>query len=119
MDNLNNKVLLHIPGIEMEEMMLLTNTLQQYAEDKQNMFLSVYKSKRKDPQMILVMALIGLLGIGGIHRFFMNHIGMGILYLLTAGVCYIGTIIDLVNYKKISLEYNSSQIIETSRLVGI
>ncbi len=119
MENLNNKVLLHIPGIEAEEMMMLINTLQQYSEEKQNMFLSVYKSKRKDPQMILIMTLIGLLGVAGIHRFFMNHIGMGILYLLTAGVCYIGTIIDLVNYKKISLEFNSTQIVETSRLVGM
>lgn len=117
MENVNNKILLHIPGIESDEMMILINQIQQLPEEKQNMFLSVYKSKRKDPQMILIMALIGLLGVAGIHRFFMNHIGMGILYLLTAGVCYIGTIIDLVNYKKISLEYNSGQILETSKMV--
>ena len=29
-----------------------------------------------------------------------------ILYLLTLGLCYIGTIIDLVNYRKLAFEYN-------------
>jgi len=31
---------------------------------------------------------------------------MGILYLLTVGICWVGTIIDLVNYQKLALEYN-------------
>jgi len=51
-------------------------------------------------------AIIGLLGIGGIQRFMIGQMGMGILYLLTGGLCFIGTIIDLVNYKKLTFEYN-------------
>lgn len=118
LNNLNNRILLHIPGIELDEMNMLKGRMESMPSDKYEMFLSVYKSKRKDPQLILIMALIGLLGIGGIHRFFLNHIGMGILYLLTAGLCYIGTIVDLVNYKSIALEYNQGQILETARMVG-
>jgi hypothetical protein len=34
------------------------------------------------------------LGLLGIHRFYLGHIGMGILYLLTGGLCGIGWIID-------------------------
>jgi hypothetical protein len=34
---------------------------------------------------------------------------MGILYFLTGGLCLIGTIIDIVNHKKLSFEYNSKQ----------
>ena len=115
--SLNSQILLNIPGIEGEEMMLIINQIQNLPEEKQMLFLNVYRSRRKDPQTILIMILIGFLGIGGIHRFFLNHIGMGILYLLTMGVCYIGTIIDLVNYKKITLEFNQAQILETSRLI--
>jgi hypothetical protein len=32
---------------------------------------------------------------------------MGLLYLFTAGLCVIGTIIDLVKYKELTFEYNS------------
>jgi TM2 domain-containing membrane protein YozV len=35
-----------------------------------------------------------------------GQVGMGILYLLTGGLCFIGTIIDLVNYKKLTFEFN-------------
>jgi hypothetical protein len=31
---------------------------------------------------------------------------MGILYLLTGGLCLIGTIVDLINYKNLAFEYN-------------
>ncbi|MEW6653185.1 MAG: TM2 domain-containing protein, partial [Bacteroidota bacterium] len=68
-----------------------------------------YRSRRKDPQTILLVTLVGFLGIAGIQRFLTDQIGLGILYLLTCGICMIGTIIDLVNYKKIAFEYNQQQ----------
>ena len=34
---------------------------------------------------------------------------MGLLYLFTAGFCLIGTIIDIVNYKKLAFEYNQGK----------
>lgn len=56
--------------------------------------------------MILITALLGLIGFAGIHRFIMGQIGMGILYFFTAGLCLIGTIIDLVNHQKLTFEHN-------------
>ncbi|MBK6913032.1 MAG: TM2 domain-containing protein [Ignavibacteriales bacterium] len=44
--------------------------------------------------------------LAGIHRFVLGNIGLGILYVLTGGLCLIGTIVDLVNYKKLTFEYN-------------
>jgi TM2 domain-containing membrane protein YozV len=61
----------------------------------------------------LILALIGLFGIAGIQRFFIGHIGMGILYFFTAGLCFVGTIIDAVNYKDLAMEYNAKMITET------
>lgn len=43
---------------------------------------------------ITAIILWFFLGLLGIHRFYLGHIGMGILYLLTAGLCGIGWIID-------------------------
>ena len=53
--------------------------------------------------------LVGFLGLAGVQRFVVDQIGMGILYLLTGGLCFIGTIIDMVNYKKLAFEYNMVQ----------
>jgi len=56
----------------------------------------------------LILALVGFVGFAGLHRFMLNQIGMGILYFLTGGLCFIGTIIDLVNHRKLAFEYNST-----------
>lgn len=45
----------------------------------------------------LVAAILAFfLGVLGIHRFYLGHIGMGILYLLTAGLCGIGALVDFI-----------------------
>jgi len=77
-------------------------------DNQAQQFANIYNVRRKDPQTILLVTLIGFLGVSGVQRFLTNQIGMGLLYLFTGGLCVIGTIIDLVNYKKIAFEYNYS-----------
>lgn len=102
-------VLEFLPEVIGEEQMYIANIIKNM-DDKQAMqFANVYRARRKDPQIILLVTLVGFLGIAGIQRFLTDQIGLGILYLLTGGVCMIGTIIDLVNYKKIAFEYNQVQ----------
>lgn len=45
---------------------------------------------------IIALILCLFLGGLGIHRFYLGHVGMGILYLLTGGLCGIGWLIDLI-----------------------
>ncbi|MFO8001167.1 MAG: TM2 domain-containing protein [Marinilabilia sp.] len=97
-----------MPEADMEEAYYLDNLLKEKSEQQVKDFLSVYRSRRRDPQITLITALIGFLGVSGVHRFLLNQIGMGILYLLTAGLCFIGTIVDLVNYRNLTLEYNQN-----------
>ena len=48
-----------------------------------------------DDKSLMIAALLWFfLGALGIHRFYLGHYGIGILYLLTAGLCGIGWIID-------------------------
>lgn len=48
-----------------------------------------------DDKSFLVTAVLWFfLGILGIHRFYLGHIGIGLLYLFTGGLCGIGWIID-------------------------
>lgn len=106
------KIFEHFPELEGDEMRYIAKVIESMDDNKLRHFKTMYRSRRKDPMIILVMALIGLFGIAGIHRFFVGHIGMGILYFLTAGLCFIGTIVDMVNYRNFAFEYNREKALE-------
>lgn len=105
-----------IPNIDHEEVQLLKQMAQDLPEEQRSTFLQIYSGRRVKADTILIGALVGLLGIGGIQRFMVNQIGMGILFLLTAGLCYIGTIIDIINYKKLTLEENQNKAFEALQI---
>lgn len=100
------KLLQMIPEIEQEEYQYIKKITEDLDDDQLKDFVLIYREKRKKRDTILIGTLIGFLGFGGIQRFMLDQIAMGILYLLTAGLCYIGTIVDLVNYRKLTLNYN-------------
>src|SRR5699024_11005320 len=96
----------YLPHLEGDEAAYVAKIVEPMDEEQARRFARVYNARRKDPQTILLTALVGFLGFAGVHRFILGHIGMGILYILTAGLCFIGTIIDLVNYKSLTFDYN-------------
>ena len=106
-----------MPEVDMEEAYFLNDLLKEKNDQQIKDFIAVYRTRRRDPQITLVTALIGFLGVSGIHRFLLNQIGMGILYLLTGGLCLIGTIVDLVNYRNLTLTYNQNMAYRLLTLV--
>ena len=98
-----------LPELLGEEQAFISGLIKDMEDDKARQFAIAYRTRRRDPQTILLLTLVGFLGIAGIQRFIVDQVGMGILYLLTGGICLIGTIIDLVNYKSIAFEYNMRQ----------
>ena len=54
------------------------------------------KSKGPGTDKTIAIVLCCLLGGLGIHRFYLGYYGMGVLYLVTGGLCGIGVIIDLI-----------------------
>jgi TM2 domain-containing membrane protein YozV len=110
-------VLQLLPELIGEEQAFISNIIKDMSDDSAQQFANVYRVRRKDPQTILLLTLVGFLGIAGIQRFIVDQIGMGILYLLTGGICLIGTIIDLVNYKSIAFEYNIKQAQQIAAMV--
>jgi len=115
-----NPVLLqYLYDITPEELITINSRTQGFNTDELTHFCVIYRSKRKDPQIILLLCLVGLIGVAGIHRFVIGHIGMGILYFLTAGLCLVGTIIDAINHKTLTLEYNAQMISETLAMLNM
>ena len=50
----------------------------------------------KSKIVTLILSLLGLLGLAGIHRMYAGKVGSGIVWLLTGGLCGIGTIYDII-----------------------
>lgn len=111
------KLLDHLPELEGDEASYISHLLKEMEEQRAKKFASVYRARRKDPQIILFSALAGFLGVAGVHRLIIGHIGMGVLYLLTGGLCVIGTIVDLINYKNLAFEYNRQVAQEVRSLI--
>lgn len=64
----------------------------------------------KNPTTILIVSV--LLGSLGIDRFMLGDTGMGVLKLLTGGVCGVLTIIDWFSVSKKAKEKNFQTIME-------
>ncbi|MEO6149063.1 MAG: TM2 domain-containing protein [Mucilaginibacter sp.] len=103
-------------GITTEEMTFLNQATTELDEQQKTRFFSIYSSKRKNPQDVLLVTLIGLLGFAGIQRFLLGQIGMGLLYFFTGGLCLIGTIVDIVNYKSLTDDFNRKMAYESFQL---
>ena len=87
-------------------------------QDKQMMFMMQYNSVKKNPTTAVVLALF--LGGLGVHKFYLNQAGLGVLYLLFCWT-YIPGVIALVEAFMIAskvAEYNEKKAREILMMVG-
>ncbi len=98
-----------LPEVTDDEQLAVAGLIENLEEDQARTFAVSYRSQRKDPNTILLVTLLGFVGIGGVQRFMLDQIGMGLLYLFTGGIFGIGTIVDLVRYKKLTFEHNQKK----------
>lgn len=110
-------ILEFLPELEGDEAAYISKLMRPMDREHAERFAHVYRARRKEPQIILLTAIIGFFGVAGIHRFIIGHVGMGLLYLLTGGLCAIGTIVDLINYKNLAFEYNRDVAREVQSLL--
>ncbi len=106
-----------IEAMEGEELVFLQNFTQDLSKDQLQNFVMVYNGKRRKADHILIGCLVGFVAVGGVQRFMVGQIGMGILYLFTGGLCLVGTIIDTINHKKLAFEYNQQMARESMAMV--
>jgi len=118
-NSISPTILKYLYNATPEELITINSRTKGFSVDELEQFCIIYRSKRKDPQLILILCLLGLVGVAGVQRFFIGNIGMGILYFFTAGLCFVGTIIDAVNHKELAMEYNAKMITETLSMLNM
>ena len=116
---MENDPLINLKGMGLEEYSYLKQIVSTMDSRQSQNFVMFYSQRRKDAQDILLFTLLGFLGFAGIQRFITGQMGMGILYFLTVGLCFIGTFVDIINHKSITLEYNRKAANESAQLVQI
>jgi TM2 domain-containing membrane protein YozV len=96
----------YLPELDEPERSFIERLTSGMSHESIQQFAAGYRQVRKDPQTIRLMAIIGIVAIPGLHRFWLGHVGLGVLYLLTWGLLLIGTIIDVINYRELAFRYN-------------
>lgn len=88
---------------------------QGMTDNQKMMFMSQYNSEKKDRTIALVLSL--LLGYLGVDRFYVGDTGLGILKLLTLGVCGIMSLIDWFLIMGRVDEYNRTKAQEIATVI--
>lgn len=96
----------YLPELEKTERDHLQDLVENMSHEQVQLFASAYREKRKDPHIVLLTAIVGLVAIPGLQRFWLGQIGMGFLFLFTWGLLLAGSITDLARYKKLAFTYN-------------
>jgi len=112
-----SKVIRYMPELQGDEQVVVAQLMTSMSNEQAEQFARVYRQRRKDETTVLLTTLLAFLGIAGINRFYLGQVGMGLVYLLTAGFCLIGTIVDIFNHKSLTSGYNEQQAINVAALI--
>ncbi len=112
-----SKVIKYLPELQGEEQLVVAQLITDMTEEQAEQFSHVYRQRRKDPTITLMTALLGLVIVAGVHRFYLGQIGMGVVYLFTAGFCFIGTIVDLFNHRSLTDSFNEKEALNVASLI--
>lgn len=113
---MHQQLFIQFRGITPEELQYLEQLTSGLTEQQAKNFVMLYSNKRKNPQDILLFTLLGFVGVSGVQRFVTGQMGMGLLYFFTAGLCFVGTIVDLINHKSLTQEYNQRTALDCAKM---
>ena len=106
-----------VPSIDGEELVYLQALTQELNEQQLMNFIAAYNGKRRTTDQVLIGCIFGYVGIAGIQRFMVRQNVMGILFLFTCGFCFIGTIIDTINHRRLTFDYNQQMARESMAMM--
>jgi len=112
-----SKVLQHLPELDGDEQVEVARLLNDMNDAQAGHFARIYRSRRREPVHILLLAAVGFIGAAGLQRLYMEEFALGLVYLFTGGLCLIGTIYDVIKYQDLALRYNRNVAIEVAETV--
>ncbi len=89
-----------------ESLMMLESKLNNLEDDR---FLMISSLELKDPTTMLIISIVA--GTLGVDRFLIGDTGIGVLKLLTGGVCGVLTIIDWFGIQKKTRQVNLEKLL--------
>ena len=95
-----------MPDLEPDEMHYVQTLVDDMSFAEAQQFANIYRARRKKPMEVLILTIVGFFLVAGLQRFYLGQIGMGLLYIFTGGLCFVGTILDLINHKRLTYEFN-------------
>tara|TARA_X000001036_G_C20545490_1_gene752139 strand:- start:83 stop:436 length:354 start_codon:yes stop_codon:yes gene_type:complete len=104
-----------LPELNPEEILFLTPLVEDMTDSQAKLFAEAYRIRRKDN--VWLFLILSFIGIGGVHRFVLGQVGMGLIYLFTYNLCLIGFLIDIINQNSLVGKYNQTQAINTARVI--
>ena len=96
----------YLPELDDPERSFLIQLTAPMPDADLQQFAIAYRTRRKDPQTVLLMAVIGIFAVPGLHHFALGQVGIGFLYFFTYGLLLFGTIADIVQHKELAFNYN-------------
>jgi TM2 domain-containing membrane protein YozV len=96
----------YLPELDDPERTFIERLTAGMSHENIQQFAAAYRQVRKDPQTIRLIAIIGIVAVPGLHRFWVGQVGIGVLYLLTWGLLLFGTVTDIVKYRELAFNYN-------------
>jgi TM2 domain-containing membrane protein YozV len=96
----------YLPELDEPERSFIERLTAGMSHENIQQFAAAYRQIRKDPQTLRLMAVIGIVAIPGLHRFWVGQVGVGFLYLFTGGLLWVGTIIDIFKFRGLAFSFN-------------
>jgi TM2 domain-containing membrane protein YozV len=96
----------YLPELDEPERSFIERLTTGMSQENVQQFAAAYRQVRKDPQTLQLMAVIGIVAIPGLHRFWVGQVGIGFLFLLTWGLLLFGTVTDIIKYRELAFTYN-------------
>ena len=96
----------YLPELDESERSFIEHLTTGMSHESIQQFAAAYRQARKDPQTLRLMAIIGIVAIPGLHRFWVGQVGVGFLYLFTGGLLWVGTIIDIFKFRVLAFSFN-------------
>lgn len=112
-----SNVLRYLPELEGDEQVEVARLLNDMSDAQAEHFARIYRSRRRDPVHILILAAVGFVGAAGLQRLYTGKFALGLVYLFTGGLCLIGTIYDVIKYQDLAFRYNRDVALEVAQTV--